>query len=59
MKQSETMTWVLRISKLIVFAAFIWTAYIMFRVGANRHDIIDILYAAALFIILNKLDTSE
>lgn len=55
-KYGSVFTIILKASKVLVFAAFIWTAVVMFNLGANRQDIINILYAAALFIILNKLD---
>ena len=57
-KYGKTFIIVLKASKFVVFAAFLWTAYVMLQIGANRQDILNILYTAALFIILNKLDSN-
>ena len=55
-KERKTATVILMLSKFGFFAAFIWTAFIMLKMGANKQDIFNILYTAVLFIILNKLD---
>lgn len=56
MKKSVTYVWMSL--KILVFIGFIYTSVIMFKLQSIS-TAIDILYAVAIFLVLNKLDSID